>query len=296
MDLWVTRGAAPAAAAPRPGLRRGRRRRAVGEDVDHVAAGRRGGRSTRRCRPVDAVVALGIDSPARGVQIVGEHRWGGHADLVVVPGRNVVPKPAGRSWEECAAYPLATLTAWRMLRRARLTAGESVLIVGIGGGVSAAALALARADGRGRLRHVPRRGQAPAGGGAGRGGRLRLRGRLAGEGRRGGRERRAGHLGPLGRGAAARRPARRVRRHVGPQGRADLPALFFKQIEIIGSTMGSYPEFDDVTRLVDQGLPVQVDEVFDRRRLPGRRRAPPPRRPAGQDRPAPRVTAMRRVR
>jgi D-arabinose 1-dehydrogenase-like Zn-dependent alcohol dehydrogenase len=42
-----------------------------------------------------------------------------------------------------------------------------------------------------------------------------------------------------------------------------LPRLFFKQIEIIGSTMGSYPEFADVTRLVAQGLPVTVDEAFD---------------------------------
>jgi zinc-binding alcohol dehydrogenase/oxidoreductase len=42
----------------------------------------------------------------------------------------------------------------------------------------------------------------------------------------------------------------------------NLPRLWFKQIEIIGSTMGSYPEFDHVTRLVGQGLPVQVDEVF----------------------------------
>ncbi|HKY66731.1 MAG TPA: hypothetical protein VJM49_10195, partial [Acidimicrobiales bacterium] len=44
--------------------------------------------------------------------------------------------------------------------------------------------------------------------------------------------------------------------------------LFFKQIEIIGSTMGSYPEFDDVTRLVAQDLPVQVDAVFGRADYP----------------------------
>ena len=41
-----------------------------------------------------------------------------------------------------------------------------------------------------------------------------------------------------------------------------LPRLFFQQHEIIGSTMGSYAEFTDVTRLVDQGLPVVVDEVL----------------------------------
>ena len=48
----------------------------------------------------------------------------------------------------------------------------------------------------------------------------------------------------------------------------NLPRLFFKQIEIIGSTMGSYEEFADVVRLIDRGLPVQVDEVFDRADYP----------------------------
>jgi NADPH:quinone reductase-like Zn-dependent oxidoreductase len=43
----------------------------------------------------------------------------------------------------------------------------------------------------------------------------------------------------------------------------NLPRLFFKQIEIIGSTMGSYEEFAQVTGLVAQGLPVTVDDVFD---------------------------------
>jgi zinc-binding alcohol dehydrogenase/oxidoreductase len=41
-----------------------------------------------------------------------------------------------------------------------------------------------------------------------------------------------------------------------------LPRLFFKQIEIIGSTMGSYIEFAEVTRLVEQGLPISVDSTF----------------------------------
>jgi NADPH2:quinone reductase len=48
----------------------------------------------------------------------------------------------------------------------------------------------------------------------------------------------------------------------GPKVELTLPRLFFKQFEIIGSSMGSYQEFDEVTRLVAQGLPVQVDEVL----------------------------------
>ena len=54
----------------------------------------------------------------------------------------------------------------------------------------------------------------------------------------------------------------------GPTVELNLPRLFFKQIEIIGSTMGSYPEFDDVSGLVGQGLAVEVDEVFDRADYP----------------------------
>ena len=54
----------------------------------------------------------------------------------------------------------------------------------------------------------------------------------------------------------------------------DLPRLFFKQIEIIGSTMGWYGEFAEVTRLVEQGLPIPVDAVFDSSRLPDGARAP----------------------
>ena len=48
----------------------------------------------------------------------------------------------------------------------------------------------------------------------------------------------------------------------------DLPKLFFKQIEIIGSTMGSHTEFDEVVRLVNRGLPIAVDQVFDRADYP----------------------------
>ena len=48
----------------------------------------------------------------------------------------------------------------------------------------------------------------------------------------------------------------------GPTVEVNLPKLFFKQIEIIGSSMGSYTEFAEVTRLVEQGLPVSVDATF----------------------------------
>src|SRR5581483_7591663 len=82
------------------------------------------------------------------VHIVGETRDGTHAELIAVPRPYVHPIPDGLSFEEAAAFPLVFETAYRMLvTRARLQAGEWVLVWGIGGGVATAALAIAKALG-----------------------------------------------------------------------------------------------------------------------------------------------------
>lgn len=76
--------------------------------------------------------------------IVGLSRPGTFAEKVAVPFWCVRPKPAYLTFEEAAALPLATLTAWRMLMtRCRLQAGDTILIHGIGGGVALAGLAIA---------------------------------------------------------------------------------------------------------------------------------------------------------
>ena len=82
------------------------------------------------------------------VTVIGEHMDGTHAELIAVPETNVYPLPDGLSFEEAAAFPLVFETAYRMLAtRARLQPHEWVLIWGIGGGVSTAALAIAKALG-----------------------------------------------------------------------------------------------------------------------------------------------------
>lgn len=87
----------------------------------------------------------GDDPHCRNYQILGEHRSGTAAEFVVVPERNVALIPTDMPWEVAAAFPLSTLTAWRMLTtRAGLLAGETVLIWGVGGGVALAALAIAK--------------------------------------------------------------------------------------------------------------------------------------------------------
>lgn len=80
--------------------------------------------------------------------LLSERHQGTFADKVVVPRRNVVPKPASLSFEEAACLPTAWLTAYRMLfTRGDLTAGDTVLVQGAGGGVATAAIILGRAAG-----------------------------------------------------------------------------------------------------------------------------------------------------
>ena len=83
-----------------------------------------------------------------GMKLLGEHRDGTLAEFISVPARNAVPMPEGWSFEEAAALGVNHLTAWRMLMtQARLKPWETVLIFGIGGGVSLAGLQLAKAMG-----------------------------------------------------------------------------------------------------------------------------------------------------
>ncbi len=259
MDLWVTRGRPKPHLPHVPGCDVAGVVESVGSAVHGISVGDEVVVNPA-VSPLDMVVAHGDDAPMYpGFEIVGEQRWGGHGELVSVPARNVVPRPAGRSWAECAAFPLATLTAYRMLRRARVRAGERVLVVGIGGGVSMAALALARAMGatvyatsrdEAKCRRAVELGAADA---FASDADWPVKVEVVVE-----------SVGPAtwDRSMRALLPGGRLvvcGGTSGPVVEVNLPRLFFKQHELIGSTMGGYGEFADVVRLVDQGLPVAVD-------------------------------------
>ena len=210
-----------------------------------------------------AVLDRGIDNVLdRSMMLLGEHCWGGHAEYVVVPAWHPLPRPASLSWIEAAAYPVAYVTAWRMLRKARLRAGDTLLVVGIGGGVATAALVLG--VWMGAEVYVTSRDEAK------RARALEL-GATAG----------FDSAGPYpvvadvvvdSVGAptweASMRSLTPGGRYVtcGGTGGIEvpllLPRLFFKQLEVIGVTTGSHQEFCEVTRVVAGGLPVIVDEVF----------------------------------
>jgi NADPH:quinone reductase-like Zn-dependent oxidoreductase len=87
----------------------------------------------------------GRDNMCDEYDIIGYRRDGGYAELVAVPGLNIIPKPKNLSWSEAAALPLVTLTAWHMLvARANVQPGEDVLVHAAGSGVGSVGIQIAK--------------------------------------------------------------------------------------------------------------------------------------------------------
>jgi len=87
----------------------------------------------------------GQDNLCREYDIIGYRRDGGYAEFVAVPAVNVFPKPTNLSWEEAAALPLVTVTAWHMLvTRAHVKPGEDILVHAAGSGVGSVAIQIAK--------------------------------------------------------------------------------------------------------------------------------------------------------
>ena len=262
MDLWVTRGAPKPPLPHVPGCDVAGVVCEIGPAVTTVAVGDEVVVNPA-VSPLEEWQRLGEDSPlGPGFMIYGEHCWGGHAELATAPEHNVRPRPAGRSWEECAAFGLAGLTALRMIRKARLQRGDTVLITGIGSGVSSAALSIAT--------HLGVRAVVTSRSEAKRAQALQLGASEAFDSTepRWAVEADAvlDSVGPATWDAALRalRPGGRMVICGGTSGATvslNLPRLFFKQHEIIGSTMGSYGEYDELCALMSDGLPVVVDQV-----------------------------------
>lgn len=262
MDLWLTRGMPKPPAYPHvPGVD-------VVGTIDQIGDG------VTEWQPGDEVVANSSLVPAsaldRGydaildpdMKLLGEHGWGGHGQYCVVPAHQVIARPQNRSWEELATYPICGPTAWRMLRRARVVANERVLITGIGGGVATQALMLALHLGA----HVTVTSRDND----------KLEQALA----LGAHEARLSHddlgrnydvvidsIGPAvwdGLVASLNRGGRLATcgGTTGTKVELSLPRVFFKQLEVIGSTGASPIEFEEVTDLYRNGLPTVIDRVY----------------------------------
>jgi len=102
------------------------------------------GLSCGRC----AQCLAGTDNLCRSYGIIGETRNGGCAELVAIPSINVIPLREGLSFDEAAAVPLTFLTAWHMLvARAQVRPGDDVLVHAAGSGVGVAAIQIAKLHG-----------------------------------------------------------------------------------------------------------------------------------------------------
>jgi NADPH:quinone reductase-like Zn-dependent oxidoreductase len=150
LDVWV-RGGLPGIKIPLPHI--------LGDDVAGVV--REVGELVTWTKPGDEVMVqpgvscghcieclAGRDNMCDSYDMIGYRRDGGYAELLSVPGVNVIPKPQRLSWPEAAALPLVTLTAWHMLvTRANLQPGEDVLIHAAGSGVGSLGIQIAKLRG-----------------------------------------------------------------------------------------------------------------------------------------------------
>ena len=136
LDVWIRKGL-PSVPKPRIlGADGAGVVEALGEGVDGFEPGQR------------VVINPGIEADDGAIHVIGEHGDGTNAELIAVAATNVYPIPGDLTFEEAAAFPLVFETAYRMLvTRAHLQEGEWVLLWGIGSGVSTAGLAIAKALG-----------------------------------------------------------------------------------------------------------------------------------------------------
>ncbi|MGE0352714.1 MAG: zinc-binding dehydrogenase [Gemmatimonadales bacterium] len=228
------------------------------------------GISCYRCEPC----LSGDHSLCTTYRLLGEHMPGTAAELAVIPAKNLAPVPERMSWAQAAAFSLANITSWRMLvTRARLKPGETILLWGIGGGVALASLKIARLIGatvivtsssdakleRARalgadaaLNHatmdIPKEVRALTG--------------------RRGADVVMDNVGEQTWERSIRCLSRQGRLvtcggTTGPMVTTDVRKLFWYQHTIMGSTMGSWSDYQAVTRLAQLGrLWPEVDSVY----------------------------------
>jgi NADPH:quinone reductase-like Zn-dependent oxidoreductase len=254
LDLWVRKGL-PSVPKPRIlGADGAGVVRALGDGASDFSQGDR------------VVINPGLDHGDGRITVIGEHTDGTHCELIAVPAENVYPLPDGLSFEEAAAFPLVFETAYRMLvTKARVEPGEWVLIWGIGGGLAQAALAIAKAVGARTLvtssnDEKLRRATDELGADAGinhAGGDLREQVQAAIGGGTG-VDVVVEHVGQAtwATSLAVVRPGGRVAvcgATTGPNPPAQLHRIWWKQLTIYGSTMGTKEDFEGAYELVKSG-------------------------------------------
>ncbi len=213
------------------------------------------------------------DRPSTSFKILGGPDPGTYAEFIVVPAENVFAKPSPLSFEEAAAMPLASLTAWRaVVTRGAVRPGDRVVVLGIGGGVATFALQIARLAGASVMATSSSEAKLE---------RARELGadlainytsedweKIVLERTGGGADVIIDSVGQQTWGKALRalRPGGRLVSFGATTGRTtevDIRGVFWNQISILGTTMGSPREFAAMLQLYEAGrLKPVVDSVF----------------------------------
>ena len=286
LDLWVRKGL-PSVPKPRIlGADGAGTVEALGEGVDGLELGQR------------VVINPGLEH-GRSITVIGEHTDGTHAELIALPATNVYPLDDALSFEEAAAFPLVFETAYRMLAtRARACVeGEWVLVWGIGGGVATAALTIAKALGARVLvtsssdEKLERARELGADA---------VVNHATGDVAAAAKEATGGagidvvveHVGEATwkTSLAVAAPGGRIAvcgATSGPNPPAQLHRVWWKQLTIVGSTMGTRADFEAAYELVRSGrAKPEIDRVYPLEAIRERARALEAGRAARQDRPA----------
>jgi len=246
---------------------------ALGEGVAGWEVGQRVVVEPGTCTCEDAFTRRGEHSLSPGYVILGEQIRGGQAEYLAVPAASLVPMPDGWDFPDAAAPLLVSLTAWRMLiHRARLRAGESVLVIGAGGGVNSMAIQIAKLAGATVYTLTSTAEKMEKARQLGADVVLNYqedpqwsRTLYKMTGRRGvdvvvdnvGRATLAQSMRAVSRGGRIVI----VGNTSGPKVEIDVRFIFGKQINLIGSTMGTHQDFRDVTDLLWAG---ELKPVVDR--------------------------------
>ena len=274
LDIFVRRGLA-GVKLPLPHIPGGDAAgviREVGSAVRGLEAGQRvtinPGINCGRCE----FCAAGFGSQCLTYHMVGEHIQGSYAELLRIPCHNVLPIPDELSFEDAAAAPLVFLTAWSMMvTKGRIQPGEDVLILGAGAGVGTAAIQIAKMVGCRVFATASSSDKLDRARKLGADILINYEEEKFDRAIRKLTDKRGVDVVVDYIGAdtwlQSLRSARRGGRILtcgattGPTPETDLRHIFYRQLQIIGSTMGSPKDFSDVMKCVFRG---QLKPIVDR--------------------------------
>ena len=206
--------------------------------------------------------------------IIGENTWGGYAEYVRVPRANILPFPENLGFEEASCVPLTFLTAWEMLvRKAEVKAGDQVLVLAAGSGIGVAAIQIARLFGATVIAAASTDAKLKRAEELGAEYTINYKERDFSEAVKSITRKRGVDIVVEHTGQATWEKSLRAVKWGGTivtcgatsgyNGKTDLRHLFFRQLRILGSTMGSKGDLFEIVKWVRKGrLKPVLDEVF----------------------------------